>query len=139
MKINYNTSIDYRLFVPDLQGNNYIEFSKFGVKFPVDLIYSVNIDYFGDQVIFWMYFTVPDVEHYYNTLKGNSIHAVLYIGNVKYFFEGVLTIAQKMRNMKKNTTELKAHLTIINASKIRENVREEIEISRLDMMDIEDD
>ncbi|KKM72376.1 hypothetical protein LCGC14_1421140 [marine sediment metagenome] len=139
MKINYNTFIDYKLFVPDPQGKNYIEFTKTGNKFLVDLIYSVQINYLEDRVVYWIYFTIPYIERYSNLLRSKNIQATLCMGNVKYLFIGTIQILQKIKDVRENMNEIKASFIVNNASRIRENIREEIKRSRLDMMDIEDE
>ena len=59
--------------------------------------------------------------------------------NVKYLFIGTIQILQKIKDVRENMNEIKASFIVNNASRIRENIREEIKRSRLDMMDIEDE
>ena len=130
--------IDYKIFVPREVGINYIDVNN--KEYLVDEILSANIFFSDDKVIYYFYLTIEETlgEMAYNPFDKPRFKGKLLIDNVAYFMEGEGEIISKMKNMQTFSHEYKIIFTVNNASKTINNLRNEVKVSRTDLIDLED-
>jgi hypothetical protein len=130
--------VNYKIFVPREIGINYIEVDK--DKFLVEEIVSTNIFYGEDKVIYYLYLVVPEDlgNERRNPFSHKTFKGCLSIDNIPYFINGEGEVLSSMKNYRTFSTEYKIMFTVNNAHKTVNNLREEVKVTRNDLIDLED-
>lgn len=130
--------IDYKLFVPR-GAANYFKVS--GTVFSITEILTVNIHLIDDKVTYWFYVIVPEEDEEYKFLlsKGKTPNGILLIGNNPYEIYGRAEVIRTIWDKTQRVTEVTVSFVVENARNITKNKRKETEVSRSELLDLEND
>jgi len=132
--------IDYKIFVPPSKNLNIIEIEE--EKIDIDEIHSVNIKFQDNQVSYWLYITVPSKSIVGKALKkiennGKEITAKLFLGNIKYFIVGEVSVGSLLWQKQGDIYSAGIHMKIKNADDTLNNIRKEVKLNRYNLLDLD--
>ena len=130
-------NIDYKIFVP--RGlNNYIQPIDGKKKFDIEII-KINIDFTLDQVVYYIYFNIPQDDEYHKVLlqKNKKPKMILLIGNNPYEIHGDAEILDTSYHNWEEAIQIRVMFIVKEAHKTVDNPRKEVKYTRSELLDLD--